>query len=226
MNDHIGFAHMTQGNLTTFTLDRFGNGNSALALNGGWTQVPPGIYFDTPEFTISVWVYPQQVDPQARVIDFGDGPDPLNIILVLNDDNNKSLPTFAIEYTQLISSKSFKLYEWQHLAATFDGYSLNIHINGTLAASHTFSNYLSISIVNRTQNYVGKMNWDGDIYSYSYLDDLRFYNKSLTQQELVDLIMMNDASNRTCSMATTSAATTTGIILNNTKFSYYNLKNK
>jgi hypothetical protein len=52
MNDIIGNAHMTQGAFTIFVSDRFGNSNSALNLNGGWTQVPSGIYFDAPQFTI------------------------------------------------------------------------------------------------------------------------------------------------------------------------------
>ncbi len=57
MKDAIGTADMIQGNLTSFIADRYGKVNSALALNGGWAQVPSGIYFDTPEFTIAVWVY-------------------------------------------------------------------------------------------------------------------------------------------------------------------------
>ncbi len=47
MSDHIGSSHMTQWNFTSFTADRFGNVNSALALNGEWTQVPNGYYFNT-----------------------------------------------------------------------------------------------------------------------------------------------------------------------------------
>ena len=47
MLDQIGSAHMTQESLTTFTSDRFGNPNSALALNSSWTQVPQGVYFNT-----------------------------------------------------------------------------------------------------------------------------------------------------------------------------------
>jgi hypothetical protein len=46
MLDQIGKSHMTQGSstfFTFFTTDRFGNANSALALNGGWTQVPAGV---------------------------------------------------------------------------------------------------------------------------------------------------------------------------------------
>jgi hypothetical protein len=45
MNDEIGTAHMTQGSDTYFTLDRFEYENSALALNGGWTQVASGVFF-------------------------------------------------------------------------------------------------------------------------------------------------------------------------------------
>ena len=43
MLDQIGSSHLMQGNLTNFTMDRFGCSNSALALNGGWTQVPSGV---------------------------------------------------------------------------------------------------------------------------------------------------------------------------------------
>ena len=70
MQDVIGSAHMTQGSNTTFTSDRFGNPNSALALNTGYTIVPSGVYFNTPSFTISVWVYPKGVKYHARIIDF------------------------------------------------------------------------------------------------------------------------------------------------------------
>jgi hypothetical protein len=207
MNDHIASAHMTQGNLTMLALDRFGNANSALSLNGGWTQVPAGIYFDTPEFTISVWIYPQQVGSWARLIDFGNGP---NIVFALNDGNNNQFPIVAIENVQLVSSKSLKSNEWQHLASTFDGYTLSIYINGTLAANQTFTSFIPMSKLNRTLNYVGKMNWAGDIYSYSYIDELRFYNKSLTQSQILELMLTNDKKNITaCSSTPTSTTSTT-----------------
>ena len=61
MDAEVGNEDMLQGNLTNFVPDRFGCANSALNLNGeGWTQVPSGVYFNTPEFTITVWIYPQQ----------------------------------------------------------------------------------------------------------------------------------------------------------------------
>ncbi len=54
MKDVIGSADMTQGSLTPLTMDRFGNAHSSLDLNGGWTQVPQRIYFNTSKAIISV----------------------------------------------------------------------------------------------------------------------------------------------------------------------------
>ena len=86
MSDIIGDKHMTQGVNTSFAQDRFGNLNSALALNGGWAQVPPGVYFESSEFSISVWVYPYLVNSYARAIDFGQlNTMPFNIYLSLNN---------------------------------------------------------------------------------------------------------------------------------------------
>ena len=83
MSDIIGSAHMSQGMSTSFTLDRFGNANSALALNGGYTQVPAGYYFNTTLFSVAVWVYPSQVGTWARIFDFGTS-DKINSLLSIN----------------------------------------------------------------------------------------------------------------------------------------------
>jgi hypothetical protein len=212
MNDYIGSAHMIQGSSTTFTLDRFGNNNSALALNGGWTQVPAGIYFNTLEFTISVWVYPKQIGSWSRVIDFTSGVSDDNIILTLDSFYTKcpcgEIRSLLMSITS--SSLCLTLNQWQLLTATFDGTTFSIYINGTLSVMGTkSSSYSQLPSLNRNQNFIGKSNaGPPNGYSHSYLDDLRFYNKSLTQQEIVNLIVMNDVSNDICS--TTTAASTTG----------------
>ncbi len=97
MTDHIGSAHMTQGFNTSFVADRFGNENSALALNGGWTQVPPGVYFNTHGFTISVWVLPQMVGKWSRVIDFGNGAPSDNVVLTLDSGTTNEVPILAVD---------------------------------------------------------------------------------------------------------------------------------
>ena len=199
MFDEVDSSHMTQGSLTYFTLDRFGNPNSALALNGGWTQVPSGIYFDSPKFTLSVWVYPQQVGSYSRIIDFNNGPSAGDTIVFSLSDGTSLKPYFHIlTGSNLcgggISSMNLVLNEWQFLTVTFDGNNVRIYLNGQL----TFDKIITCSppIKQRTNCFIGKSSWAPDGYSWSLLDDLRIFNKSLTQEQILHLMNQNETSKK------------------------------
>ena len=192
MIDVIGGADMTQGVLTTFTTDRFGNANSSLDLNGGFTQLPSGVYFNTPEFTISVWIYPINVSLSSRVIDFGNGQELDNIILTVSQ-NDWLKPTFEVysggtKIAQSVSSDQLQLEKWQFLTATFNESSVFLYINAIVKANTTFNHTSLDSSLNRINNYIGKSNWYGDGFSSFYLDDLRFYSKSLSQTEIKNVM--------------------------------------
>ena len=200
MKDERGLAHMTQGNLTYFTTDRFNNTNSALALNGGWTQVPSGIYFDTPEFTISVWVLPRQIGYAARVIDFGNSSasssaNASNNIVLRLDTSNDYRPALNIHNDGNSIGDCVSLqplsnnFIWQLLTATFNGTLMSIYINGNLTKNTTVNFILSNTT--RNYNFIGKPYDSLYNYSWSYLDDLRFYNKCLTQSEIIELMIQN-----------------------------------
>jgi hypothetical protein len=202
MLDEIGSADMSQGNATYFTLDRFGNENASLALNGGWTHVPPGIYFDTPEFTISVWVYPIKVGSYARVIDFGNilSVNALDNIVFRLDANSNKKPALNIfdatgtSIGQCESTNALSNGAWQFLTTTFDGNLESLYINGALVCSQT-TNYVLPKIA-RLYNYIGKSYSPSHGYSWSYIDDLKFYNKSLSQSDILELMNKNGSSGK------------------------------
>ena len=194
MKDYIGTADMSQGSLTSFTTDRFGNANSALALNGGYTIVPSGVYFDSLGFTIAAWVYPQSVGSYSRILDFGNGPDTNNVVFSLSDDF--SLKPYVYLYgVNYDASKTLILNTWQHLAVTFDA---NPYYNGSTYVS-IYQNGLQIMRVsvsftlpriNRINCYIGKSNWAdccGNGYSRSYMDELRIYNTALSSSAILAL---------------------------------------
>jgi hypothetical protein len=204
MKDVVGGKDMTQGSSTSFTMDRFGNDNSALALNGGWTQVPSGVYFDSIELTISVWIYPMNVGSWSRIIDFGNGIQN-NIIVSLANENSLQ-PCFELFSgpSKEISTKSTKqitLNQWHFLTATFNGTNARIYLNGTLVAELNTQNYTRPFSLFRSSCYIGKSAWNADGYSNSHLDDLRFYNKGLTQEEIIEL--MNFHQNETSEFSIT-----------------------
>jgi hypothetical protein len=193
MSDQISAAHMQQGSTrASFIEDRFENKNSSLGLNGGWTRVPSGIYFNTSEFSIAVWVYPNQVDKFARVIDFGNGAPSDNVILSLDSDLNQK-PFFLIYFgTQpfiVNSSLALTQNQWQHLTATFEQTKMSIYINASLTGSTTFTSGMTPQSIQRVNNYIGHCDWSNIGHSYSYLDELRFYNICLSQGDIFELIV-------------------------------------
>ena len=210
MNDLVGNANMQQGASTTFTTDRFGNPNSALNLNGGWTRVPAGVYFNAAQFSITVWIYPQTVGYYARLIGT-----PLDNILVAFDTGNNNKPELAIcpstgcPYV-VASTNTLALNQWQFLVSTFDGAYLKIYINNTMTGSVAAT--YSLPNLNRANNYIGQScALGGNGYSYTYIDDLRFYNISLNITQLHDLMGLDDltTSTTTTTTSTTTTSTTT-----------------
>jgi hypothetical protein len=193
MTDQIGTSHMIQGEKTTFVVDRFGCPNSALALNQGWTRVPSGIYFNTPQITISAWILPQQLGSWSRLIDFGNGgtADNINVPIAYFVLPKPSFYIFSgtpPPALMTISSQNLTLDQWQLLTVTHDGTFSRIYINGTQVAS--LNQVYTLPTVNRTNCYIGKSYnaASGDGISNSYFDDLRFYNKALTQTEILQLM--------------------------------------
>ncbi len=156
--------------------------------------MPPGIYFDTPEFTISVWIYPMNVDYWAKIIDFGNGEYADNIMLSLSLGN--TLQPYFKFYSgsnivfSTISAIKINLNQWQFLTATNNGTIARVYLNGTLVGESNIQSYIQSINLSRSKCYIGKSN-SVDGYSSSYVDDLRFYNKSLTQEEILELINYN-----------------------------------
>ena len=126
----------------------------------------------------------------------------MDLQIVLSQDSSSNLcPAFqifrgtSVPAPKAQSLTALVLSRWQFLTATFDGSRMSIYINGVLTGSTSLVYSLSSFI--RTNNYVGKSfnsppsGTRTDGYSYSYLDDLRFYNKSLNQSEILKIMSLN-----------------------------------
>jgi hypothetical protein len=140
------------------------------------------------------------VGSYAAIVDFGNGAGVDNIIFGLTVGSN--LRPYLLIYSgssgsvYAESSQVLTNEQWQFFTATFDGTSARVYLNGTLMGSSSFS-FSTLASIQRSNCYIGKSAWSGDGYSSSYLDDLRFFNKSLTQTEIVQLMTML-SQNGTC----------------------------
>ena len=178
------------------TNDRFGNPNSALELSNGYLQVPPGVYFNG-KFTFTAWVYPKSFALYARLFDFGNGSPSDNVFFALCN----SVGFFPYLYVYFggafqdmllprdiqVPSLNIKINDWSHFAVQFDGGSFLFYLNGVLTSKRTGA--MGPPNVIRTFNYFGKSNWVSDANANAIFDEIRIYDRVLSQSEIFELMM-------------------------------------
>lgn len=112
-------------------------------------------------------------DNNSAILRFGDG----------NLANNKLqfILSFGSTQIKLNSVTGLNTNTWYHIAATYDGSSMKIYINGTLDASNTTTgNFTANGILYLARNYDNSRTLNG------FLDEFRVWKKALTAQEIVD----------------------------------------
>ncbi|MDH6251835.1 hypothetical protein M2347_001562 [Chryseobacterium sp. H1D6B] len=112
-------------------------------------------------------------DSNSAMLRFGDG----------NLDNNKLqfILSFGSSQVKLNSNTGLNTNTWYHIAATYDGSSMKIYIDGNLDASIAATgNFTANGILYLARNY------DNSRTLNSFLDEFRVWKKALTAQEILN----------------------------------------
>lgn len=147
--------------------------------------MPGGVYLSN-DFTVTVW-HNLLNSNHYRVFDIGNGDANNNIILMSAKAPSAWLYIGAnpsmVGKTSLIASNNFILNKWQHLAFTLQGTVLQIYLDGVVIAS-TPSAFVP-KVMYRSYGYLGKSSALVDSNPIGYYDEMRFYNRTLNQTEIL-----------------------------------------
>src|SRR4051812_16623275 len=158
---------------------------SALSLDGatGYIQVTNGVWFNG-NFTVEGWVFVRSYNNWSRLFDFGNAGYLQEVYLALSDSTT-GFPKMGVftngNFNLVSSSQQLPLNQWTHLAATLNGTTATIFINGNPVGSGTV---LIPNNVVRTNNYIGRSNFAGDAYANAIFDEIRIWNVARTQGQI------------------------------------------
>ena len=180
----IGTTNITKLSSMSYTNDRFNRTKSAALFASGYAQLSAAKYFYGGDFTISVWArfdYLSLINP--RIIDFGNGPNKDNIFMCLTQSENIfcDVTKGATRLNNCNSVSRLSRNVWYHLVCVLRGSVLSIYIIGNLDVQCP---HLIPNGVVRTSNFIGKSNWSGESLLIGAIDELRIYNKSLTDEQI------------------------------------------
>ncbi len=166
---------------TVLGADRFTSAGAARDFNGtdAYVNVGNGVSLDlTHEFTLSVWVNPRDFNG-GRILSKRAGGDGYELD-VWADEVRFALNGSVYGLVNVAS----RLNTWFHIAATFDQSRAKVYINGTLqsdwSAAFTVGSNTNDLVIGELSN----LNAD---YFDGLIDDIRVYNRALTQAEILPL---------------------------------------
>ncbi|HEX2782817.1 MAG TPA: LamG-like jellyroll fold domain-containing protein [Ilumatobacteraceae bacterium] len=185
---------MNQGAGTTMQ-DLSGNGNTGTLINNpAWTAGKYGtaLLFNgnnqrvdvansaslrlTTGMTLSAWIKPAIVTSAWRDI-IMKGQDEYYLV---GESSIGGVPATGGTYTSPLSGSALTVNSWSYVAATYDGASLKLYVNGVQVASRSQTGAIKSS--------TGKVGIGGDGFWGQYfnglIDDVRIYNRALAPAEI------------------------------------------
>jgi hypothetical protein len=176
------------------------NGSSYANVNANAIQIgsTPG----TSGLSFAFWFRSNYNGTWARICDFGNGVAQDNILIAINGNNLR----FGIYKGAQSTEPDFITYnindnKWYHAVITLACSSTTLasnvctaYINGS---TNTFTNtaYLYPNVINRTNNYLGRSNWDVDPQFFGNIDDFRVYPTVLTAAQVNEIYNIRGLTN-------------------------------
>ncbi len=170
------------GSLVNATWNTAGKYGNALSFNGtnALVTVPDANSLDlTTGMTLEAWVNPSVVSGKWRDVIYKGVND---IYYLMATSPSQGRPATGGTYTSnLLSTSNLPVNTWSHLAATYDGATLRLYVNGVQVASRAETDPIATS--------TGPLTIGGDnLYSSQYfagrIDEVRIYNRALTAAEI------------------------------------------
>ena len=196
-NDASGNGNNGVVNGPTLTSDRFGNNNSAYSFSNNYILVPSSTLFDSNDLTISMWVSSSNIQRQVALIrltydnasneHFGIAFNDISqygVSIVAKYDNPNCLQFIGWQKNEEI--QNIMDSDFHHIVGAINGNTLKLYIDGLLVNTLISPQSQTSSCWNGDLQ-IGR-NWNQNTdYFQGKIDDIGFWNRPLTQQEITDL---------------------------------------
>jgi hypothetical protein len=195
---------LTPYNSPTFSNTNYIRGSHAISFAGGtlgtsqYVTLPKYNFGINNELTFTCWVRFTDTASNARILDFGNGSTSNNIIISRNTTTtflNFQIYNNTTSYSR-ISNNIISNNTWFHItwvliknSTTVTNSTWKIYINGeidqVINSNTYFPNNIDLSF-----NYLAKSNNASIAYFAGQIDDLRIYNKALSDNEIYQIFGM------------------------------------
>jgi Domain of unknown function (DUF4082)/Concanavalin A-like lectin/glucanases superfamily/Fibronectin type III domain/Viral BACON domain/Bacterial Ig domain len=173
------------GTITNATHSAAGKFGGALSFNGtnSWVTVPDANSLDlTTGMTLEAWVQPTALGSLWRTVILKEQPSSLIYALYAGDGLGRpATDVFTTSDRGFSGPTALTLNTWVHLAATYDGTTQRLFVNGVQVA--TLATTGAIRASTGVLRIGGNNSWTNEWFA-GLIDEVRVYNRALTAAEI------------------------------------------
>jgi len=182
------------------TVDRFGNQKSAFEFDGwdDWIKIDTIDYNILSKYSVSVWIHPDKYSSNNQAIINNSKHDNGKLDMIGLQLLNKDHPNYPnkIQFfhndsteingaDSITTDRDFQISKWIHIVIVNNGDSLKIYYDGQL--DNALINVTQNSITNKAFWKIGKLNDINGNYFDGKIDDIRIYNKAITENKIKEI---------------------------------------
>lgn len=201
--DVSGHNHTGTLSNATWTTGKNGGGISFSGNANSYIDIPNESDFDlTTNFTVSLWMKTSTFGSAwAALVSKGDSSWSLTRY---NTANTLDFNTFSPSANDLQGTVNVASNTWHHVAIVYDGATKKLYVDGAVDAQASFTQTLS------TNNFPVRIGGNAEYTTGTFngsVDDVRIYNKALTQAEIttdMNTPLTQPTSAASCNTVTTS----------------------
>ncbi len=179
-NDESGNGNNGTVNGATLTSDKNGKINSAYSFNGLNNYISTS-RTSLSNFSFSIWFNTAQIEPYSSLIDAYKENWEIYLSSLRPTFTTFSSPS---KYAEYISDQSIIKNKWNHLVCTFSSGTVKMYLNNLLIS--TFQNVNITSNTNGNYYFGASISGTPQFYN-GILDDIAYYNRALSEQEVNQL---------------------------------------
>ncbi|MBI2967655.1 MAG: choice-of-anchor D domain-containing protein [Bacteroidetes bacterium] len=188
----------TGGSNLDFSLWSHYGRSIALDGSGDWVGIPDNATLRlTTNFTLEAWIKPASVTSYMQII--SKFPWSSNYSYQMNTTNTGKLrldlSSNGTTYSAIVSTASITPGVWTHVAATRNGTTVKLYING---AEETFTLSFSGPLFSAATSVdIGRVSGSNNQLFTGQIDEVRIYNRTLTSSEIVNSMNATLTGNET-----------------------------
>jgi len=172
--------------------DRMGNSNSAYEFDNDVITIENNENFNSPQITISAWVKVKTYSNHGRIVAKYVWSPRTGYKLVVPDSGYPyaGYGHGGSSETALGAKSKIPLHEWHFLTTTYDGNTFKIFFDGNLERSVDQTTPIASNTIPLT---IGRNN-EGSFVFYGVIDEVRIYNRAISESEVKALYNYNNNS--------------------------------